>query len=53
MLMTYSYSGLLPYEVEIEDEQDQDGPLVEDNSSLGAGPVIVCLDTSGSMQGDP
>ncbi len=53
MLMTYSYSGLMPEIVETEKEQEQDGPLVHEKSDQGLGPIIVCLDTSGSMQGEP
>ena len=53
MLMTYSYSGLMPETVEVEDELEQDGPPEENKSSQGHGPIIVCLDTSGSMHGEP
>ena len=53
MLMTYRYSGVMPEEIEREKQQKQDGQVHESDSSLGAGPVIVCLDTSGSMQGEP
>lgn len=53
MLMTYSYSGLMPDVVEKEDEVELDGPPVEEKSSQGFGPIIVCLDTSGSMHGEP
>ncbi len=53
MLVTYSYSGLMPEVVETEKEQEQEGPPQEDRADQGLGPIIVCLDTSGSMEGQP
>jgi uncharacterized protein with von Willebrand factor type A (vWA) domain len=55
LLMTYRYSGLLPdvKEIEIEDETEWESPPQENNSSEGNGPIIICLDTSGSMHGEP
>ncbi|MEA3302708.1 MAG: VWA domain-containing protein [Pseudomonadota bacterium] len=50
-LMTYQLQGVLsehtPQEHDILEQQEQT------KSTKGQGPIILCLDTSGSMQGEP
>ncbi|MBV1914794.1 MAG: VWA domain-containing protein [Pseudomonadales bacterium] len=53
LLMSYKYSGFM-----IDNTQPSPQPVseqsVENRSPAdGAGPIIICLDTSGSMQGEP
>ena len=52
-LLTYCHCGLMPDLMLVEQELDINGPPKEDRSSKAYGPIIICLDTSASMQGMP
>jgi len=54
-LLTYCRHGLLPEPLWEEHELDVDAqcPPQVQPGGLGAGPIIVCLDTSASMHGEP
>lgn len=47
-LMSYDLQGLQQVEETVEREEDQSVETVEDK-----GPMILCIDTSGSMHGEP
>jgi len=52
-LLTYCHCGLMPDPMQVDQELDINGPPTEDQSSKAYGPIIICLDTSASMQGMP
>jgi uncharacterized protein with von Willebrand factor type A (vWA) domain len=52
-LLTYCHCGLLPDPL-LEQREEQSVKAPQENFTVqGHGPVIVCLDTSGSMHGPP
>ncbi len=53
LLMSYAYRGLSPQTRLIAEQQHSDGEQQTQSSDPGRGPIIVCLDTSGSMHGEP
>ncbi len=53
-LLTYCHCGLIPDPMLLERETDTDGlPQQQERSGRAFGPIIICLDTSGSMEGIP
>ena len=53
MLLTYQYQGYSP-ELEAPEQQESIDSLgLREKETKGMGPVIICLDTSGSMHGEP
>jgi len=52
-LLTYCHCGLLPDPMLVDKEVEIEGDLQHQQSSQAYGPIIICLDTSASMQGEP
>lgn len=52
-LLTYCHCGQMPDPLLIDQAVDIDGPMQQNHSSRAYGPIIICLDTSGSMHGKP
>ena len=52
-LLTYCHCGLIPDPMLVDKEVESEGPPKQDHSSQAYGPIIICLDTSGSMHGEP
>lgn len=52
-LLTYCHCGLMPDPMIVDKEVEIEGLIKQDNSSQAYGPIIICLDTSGSMHGEP
>jgi len=51
-LLTYEIDGVLSQHEPIEKEQLEPIHYDKDETDLGYGPILVCLDTSASMQGE-
>ena len=51
MLLTYQVEGVEPQKIEEQTETEKTSP--EKQKRLERGPIICCLDTSGSMSGTP
>lgn len=52
-LLTYRVEGVMTELVEIVDPSEEGVPKPTTSDKLERGPIIFCLDTSGSMQGAP
>lgn len=52
-LLTYCHCGLLPDPTLVDKQVEIEGPPQQEQSSQAFGPIIICLDTSASMQGEP
>lgn len=52
-LLTYRVEGVATERVEIEEPSQEGTPKPTTRHKLERGPIIFCLDTSGSMQGAP
>ncbi len=50
-LLTYCHCGLIPDQQLIDQEKDRSEHKQSQQSNQTQGPIIICLDTSGSMQG--
>ena len=52
-LLTYQYQGYSPVEEALEQQEPADSTAMQEKETNGMGPVIICLDTSASMNGEP
>lgn len=53
LLLTYRYSGHSAQTHQIVEQPETQAPPDSRHGAPGHGPILVCLDTSGSMHGDP
>ena len=53
LLMSYRYSGLMIDNAQHTPQSIAEPSIQNRSPADGAGPIIICLDTSGSMQGEP